>query len=570
MIKLFHMAQRLAVISLLLSFSLAFAEEEIEAQVNPNPQLELQERLLEVQNLLTERRALQTRLQRQLNNNGTSSDGGELSSQVEALNKEVSNLKKTFEHLVVGGADLETIEEEPQEFNWQKEMTLVTKPLVDTLKSLTEKPRKIEQLKSAIALNQEKKAIIQKALTELEANLLLEPPKTLRVAMQDVKERWEQRLAENSREFEFVSFQLATLQGTNISWFETIRDKTTEFLTGRGLTLLIAVIASVMMWMFTRFLLWLVKWLPRGKKNKKSLKLKYRLASYAFTLLTTLLIITIVILVFYIRGDILLLALSLLFLAFAVLRMRNFLPQYIAEAKLLLNVGGLREGERTIFNGLPWEVCTINIYSILRNPELEGVIRLPISALHEMISRPSRDESWFPTSKGDFVLLPDSVMGEVIMQTPEMVQLKVKGGMHHYLPTTDFISMGVLNLSRGDSFVITTVFGIDYDLQDIALLEVPNAFQIAIQEAINSEGLIDHLNEVIVELKGAGASSLDYLVIINVKPTAASLYFKLERLLQRTCIQVCSEEGWGIPFPQVTIHQANPKKDSVVLPKTVG
>jgi small-conductance mechanosensitive channel len=566
MSKLFYMMQRLALIGLLLSSSFSFSEEEV-IDVNPNPQLELQERLIEVQTLLTERRTLQSRLQRQLNNNPNSSDGGELSIQLEALNKEVSNLRKTFEHLVVGGADLETIEEEPQEFNWQKEMALVTKPLLDTLKSLTEKPRKIEQLKSAIALNQERKAIITKALASLETNFTLDPPKNLRVAIQDVKDKWEQRLSENSREFEFVSFQLATLQGTNISWYETIKDNSTEFLTGRGLTLLIAIIASIMMWMFTRFLLWFVQWLQRGKK--RSFKLKYRLASYAFTLLTTLLIITTIILVFYVRGDILLLALSLLLLAFAVLRMRIFLPEYIAEAKLLLNVGGLREGERTVYNGLPWEVCNINIYTILRNPELEGVIRLPISALHEMISRPCRKESWFPSSKGDFVLLPGNLMGEVIMQTPEMVQLKVKGGMHHYLPTTDFIGMGVLNLSRGESFVITTIFGIDYAHQGIALSDVPNAFQTAVQENINSEGLIDHLNEVVVELKGAGASSIDYLIIINVKPTAAALYFKLERILQQTCIKVCTQQGWGIPFPQITVHQASVLNHNVELPKTL-
>ena len=562
------MMQRLIAISLLLFSSFAITAElpdDQEAE-QPNPSIELKERLLDVQSTLVERRSIQSRLQKELNKKANSSDAGELTLRLEAVNKDISSLKKTFEHLAVGGADLDSIGGEPKEFNWQEEMTLVTRPLFDTLKSLTEKPRKIEELKNAIELNQVKQRIIEKALASLETNFSDETPKALKTTLDEIKVRWEQRLSDNNREAELANFQLATLQGINISWYETVRDTSKDFIKGRGLTLLIALLASMTVWMFTRFLLWVVKWLQRGKTSKKSLKLHYRLASYGFTLLTTLLIITSVIVVFYVRGDILMLALSLLLLAVTILGMRNFLPQYLAEAKLLLNIGAIRDGERTVYNGLPWEVCTINIYSILRNPELEGVVRLPIAALRDMISRPCRGEAWFPSSKGDFVLLPDSLLAEVVRQTPEMVYLKVKGGMHYNLPASDFFGLGVFNLTRGESFVITTVFGIDYEHQDIALSQVPNAFQAALQDAFKSEGFDDHLNEVAVELKSAGASSLDYLIIINVKPTAAPLYFKLERLLQRSCIQVCSEHGWGIPFPQITVHQALSGNEQPKLP----
>jgi hypothetical protein len=323
-----------------------------------------------------------------------------------------------------------------------------------------------------------------------------------------------------------------------------------------------------MMWMFTRLLLWLVKQSQREKSGNKRLKVHYRLASYAFTLLTTLLIIASVIVVFYVRGDMLLLALSLVALAVTVLGMRNFLPQYIAEAKLMINVGAVREGERMIYDGLPWEVCTINIYSILKNPELDGIKRLPLAALRDMTSRPCSSEAWFPTSKGDFILLADGLLAEVVMQTPEMVYLKAKGGMHRNLPARDFIGMGVLNLSRGESFSVITVFGIDYEHQDIALSKVPKAFHAALKDALKDAGLGEHLKDVLVELKGAGASSLDYLIKINVKSSAAPLYLMLERLLQQTCIQVCSQYGWGIPFPQITVHQAPSVKDSSVLTHT--
>lgn len=567
MIKIDQMMLRIAAIGLLFFVLQTFAEEAQDKQANPPS--EVKERLLDLQSSLSELRILKSRLQKDLTKKVNLDDAAELNIQLETLNKEISNLRKTFEYLAIGGVDLDSIEKEPQEFNLEKELIQVTQPLLDMLKSLTEKPRKIEQLNNVIEQNQAKKAIIEKALTSLESNFSIESPKNVRTALEDIKERWQQRLSENQRESELAEFHLNTLQGANISWYETIRDEARAFFEGRGLTLVIAIFASVMVWMFTRLLLWLVKQCQRGKSCNKRPKVHYRLASYAFTLLTTFFIITSVIVVFYVRGDMLLLALSLVALAVTVLGMRNFLPQYIAEAKLMINVGAVREGERMIYDGLPWEVRTINIYSILHNPELDGIKRLPLAALRDMTSRPCRSESWFPTSKGDFILLSDGLLAEVLRQTPEMVYLKAKGGMHRNLPSRDFIGMGVLNLSRGESFSVITVFGIDYEHQDIALSQVPKAFHAALQGALKDSGLGEHLKDVMVELKSAGASSLDYHIQINVKSSAAPLYLKLERLLQRTCIQVCSQYGWGIPFPQITVHQAPSVNDSSALTRPV-
>jgi hypothetical protein len=37
---------------------------------------------------------------------------------------------------------------------------------------------------------------------------------------------------------------------------------------------------------------------------------------------------------------------------------------------------------------------------------------------------------------------------------------------------------------------------------------------------------------------------------------SAASYFKIERLIQQTCVNICNHEGWVIPFAQLTIHQA--------------
>ena len=36
----------------------------------------------------------------------------------------------------------------------------------------------------------------------------------------------------------------------------------------------------------------------------------------------------------------------------------------------------MREAERVIYRGLPWRVESINMYTVLRNPELHGVLRI--------------------------------------------------------------------------------------------------------------------------------------------------------------------------------------------------
>jgi hypothetical protein len=42
------------------------------------------------------------------------------------------------------------------------------------------------------------------------------------------------------------------------------------------------------------------------------------------------------------------------------------LPSFIREVMLLLNIGAVREGERVVYNGIPWLVKTLNLYQYLR------------------------------------------------------------------------------------------------------------------------------------------------------------------------------------------------------------
>jgi len=37
---------------------------------------------------------------------------------------------------------------------------------------------------------------------------------------------------------------------------------------------------------------------------------------------------------------------------------------------------------------------------------------------------------------------------------------------------------------------------------------------------------------------------------------SADSYFAIRRMIQQTCVDICNQEGWVIPFAQLTVHQA--------------
>jgi len=43
-------------------------------------------------------------------------------------------------------------------------------------------------------------------------------------------------------------------------------------------------------------------------------------------------------------------------------------------------------------------------------------------------------------------------------------------------------------------------------------------------------------------------------VIADFKGELGDLYNRLRRSIQRWCVDACSEYGWEIPFPQMTLH----------------
>ena len=83
--------------------------------------------------------------------------------------------------------------------------------------------------------------------------------------------------------------------------------------------------------------------------------------------------------VLYIQGDWIVLGLVILVLFGLLVGIRNSLPKFMEEARLLLNIGPVRENERVIYEGIPWRVKSMDLTCNLENPALSGgEIRIPL------------------------------------------------------------------------------------------------------------------------------------------------------------------------------------------------
>lgn len=482
-------------------------------------------------------------------------DKDDLRRQADDLTNDIQQLRTTLESIAIGGVDtsLFVVEEKEEKGNWREDVALIAQPVIDSLKDLTEKPRKLAELNDTIALRQQEVDTANQALENLTPAANLQPDGELGKSLDRFIKLWSSRRDDAQSAIEIARIQIAELQGDK-SITETIFDALTGFVKGRGLTIVLAILAASIVWFGVRFLLRGYRAALADNSNAES-RTRYRLAAYSVHALTFILILIAVFVVFYERGDVLLLGLLILLIVGLALGIRNLLPQYVSEARLLLNIGAMRETERITYRGLPWRVESINMYTVLRNPELHGVLRIPLAEFHGVTSRPAGKDRWFPTSRGDVILFPDHSLLEVIDQNPDTVELKQRGGQMLSLPSAHFYTREMVNLSRSGSFGVTGTFGIDYQHQSISMSRVPKLLRDAISQAFEHSDLADFIKDISVEMQEANDSSLDYWLFATCDSKAAKSYLRIERIMQSACIEACTRESITIPFPHLSIVQ---------------
>jgi small-conductance mechanosensitive channel len=478
----------------------------------------------------------------------------EIEQKIGRVTNEILSLQRSFEHIALGGINQSVLADQPEPVvNWKDELDQISRPIISTLKEITAKPRQMDALRRDIERHKEQLEEIEKALEAL--RFFREQPTSSQVAerINRLLSDWEIRREDTLRALEIEHFKLNSLTTESASWQTTAWEAVTKFFLGRGLTLFLAVVVGIVVWLVLKGLLELY-WRTLYRLKHDIGTARAPLILYSYRLLTAVFIVLAVLIVFYVRGDVLLITLAMVALAGVALSLRQTLPRYAAELRLLLGIGPVREDERLVYDGVPLVVNSLSVYSILRNPLLEGVLRLPLHTMSDFTSRHAGEEPWFPCRPGDYILLADGSLGKILRQSIELVEVLVRDARVQ-IRTRDFLSQNIRNLSQ-EGFGIAGTFGIDYQHQAFCLDKVPELFREAIITRFEQAGLKEDIQDLMVEFKQAGASSLDYQIYMILHGRAAKAYFKAQRLIQQACVDTCNREGWVIPFTQITVHSA--------------
>jgi hypothetical protein len=252
--------------------------------------------------------------------------------------------------------------------------------------------------------------------------------------------------------------------------------------------------------------------------------------------------------------DWLLLGVGLLLVVAAIWLAVSALPDLVEQATLLLNLGAVQEGERIVFNGIPYRVERLDFHTDLVNPKLRGGhFTLPVRELSGLHSRPvAEDEVWFPCDEGDVVVLDDGRWGRVVFQSPDAVRLEEEGGAVTTFEAAAFLGLSPKNLSRG--YRASVRFGIDYAHQEMATTKIPELLAREVGEALVAEFGGEQVRGVEVELCGASAASLDFAIEADMTGACAERHGAVQNALLRHAVDCCTRNGWAIPFPQLVVH----------------
>lgn len=483
----------------------------------------------------------------------TSEERLELAKEIDKLNERLETLRVNFEEIVTG-LDMETFYEKPQKrFDWKEELQTLIGPLINDLKNITSRPRLIENLRTQVSYYEKQISRVKNALDNIRKLAGVSKDEYLKDQLIELENDWNNKGKQISSRLTVAKYQLADKQRERKSFLESGKSIMEVFFKSRGRNFVL----SVFSFLFVFFLLrYAHRHIYRGSSIHKTVAGSFyvRLTEVLYHIFTFVLAMGALLFVLYICGDWVLLGIAFIFIIGLIWTAKQTLPRFYEQGTLLLNLGTVKENERVIYNGLPWKVVSLRLYTQLVNPDLKGgMLRIPIRDLKDIRSRPYHpDEPWFPCKENDWLILADGTFGRVVAQTPEIVQMVIAGGSYKTYPTSEFLNQNPLNLSK--NFSVRVTFGIDYRYQSIFIKEIPPKLKEAVKSGLIDEGYGEDIGNLNVEFKEVGDSSLDYLIYAEFSGRVAKDYYKLSRIIQKIALEACNTYNWEIPYTTYTIH----------------
>jgi hypothetical protein len=481
----------------------------------------------------------------------------DLQTQIDRLNL---NFDSRATSLSLEDSSLKKKEKSP----WTKQLEDITAPLLQAIRDLTEKPRKVDSLKKRISSLANTLAIHKEAsqnLIELESTR-----KKVENSSKPEDKRYLSRLVllQNKYDPELTRLNLEEAKkdleeilSSDESLLDSAKNQVKDFFKNRGKNLLITIATFCgLWWLLNRLRRWILRLNLFAQLSPAFGKLFS--AAYNIFILIICLIVGLACLYFF--NDWLLISLIVMVLILVAWTSRQYLPTFLQEIKLIVNLGTVREGERLIWNNVPWLVRDIGLSAILVNENLQGgELRLPVRDLIDKHSRPVvESEPWFPTKVKDWVILNDGSYGCVKHQTLEQVVLRMKGDSLKFYSTIEFMNHSPLNISAGFRYCIE--LGLDYKVQNRIGEEIPTLIENGLKNILAKYFTGDSPDLTFLEVRfdNPAASSLNLMIIVHADGKCAERYEENRREIQTALIQICNENNLTIPFSQLTVNMAPP------------
>lgn len=478
---------------------------------------------------------------------------------LDQLRTKLADIESDLESIATG-VDMESFLSKPKEkIDWKEELLTLVTPLLSELKQATDRPRQLERLRGEIQYQKHQLATVTSAIGHVDALLKTKRKgdARLKASLTEIREKWVEREQQISDRLKVNEYQLDKLLSQRQSLFETSQEAMKVFFKSRGKNFVFAAAAFIAAFFIMRYTHRLVyRYSPIHRAGQRTFFI--RVTDVAYHILTAVGATCALLFVLYTVGDWLLLSFAIIFILGIAWTAKAGMPIFWRQVQLMLNLGTVRENERILFNGVPWRVVSLNVYAMLENPALKpSLLRVPLRDLLDLNSRVfDPEEPWFPCHIHEWVVLSDGTWGQVVSQSPEMVQLALRGGGRITYQTPDFLGLSPRNLSR--NFRIKILFGLDYALQARITREIPEQLEAFLKERMSETGYFPDMIALKVEMAEAGASSLDLAILADFEGKLAPYYRILHRLLTRLIVDACNEHGWNIPFPQITVHTPEP------------
>ncbi|MBF0444761.1 MAG: hypothetical protein HQL68_04175 [Magnetococcales bacterium] len=478
-----------------------------------------------------------------------------LEEELAQLNSSITEQMQAFDLIITGGVKLAQLKSaDEKKFDWQKDLLDIVRPIITELYQLTGEKRKIHNLRNSIGFHKEQLQIVRNTLKTIKNIDKNELERETAQLFLEVQKQWQEKAKEHKHLLEVGQLQLQEItrkkENTSLNWEQLWR----QFVDGRVTTLLLSIGGAIIAYFLLVLPLRMIGTISNGQIFAQR-SFFVRLAVIIYRVFAVIMTTIVFFMIINSRDDRVLEGLFILLIFAFLISLKNSAPKYLEELKLLLNIGPVQEGEVVEYRGVLWEITAMDMFARLYNPAMsEPRIRVPLRDMARLHSRRKHaDEMLFPCTSGEHVILADNQYGQVKWISPETVALRIAGNSVRSYTTGDFLGKSPKNLSSG--FSVAVVFGIDYRHQADCTMTIPQTLRDDMEAGLANRPFGPQVTLVKVEFDEAALSSLNLKIMVTFEGSAAASYYPAQRAIQRIAVESCHRHGWGIPFPQLTVHQ---------------